>query len=77
MWARCASQRRKNHVDPAGLMEGRREGGRKGGRGVCADVERLELPMFLTEMDGGGSVDLRMWEEQRKLEGSHDGQPGV
>lgn len=54
-------ERRKNHVDPSGLLEGR---GVRLGDGECLKL-RSQAANVLTEMDGEGSVDLRLWEEQR------------
>lgn len=64
--ARCAREIRKNHVDPAGVL-----------KGGCVGMLRPQAANVLTEMDREGSVHLRMWEEQRKQVGGHDGQPGA
>lgn len=62
----------KNHVNSAGSL--------LGGAGV-RDDERLEprpqAANVLTEIDGEGSGDLRMWEEQREPEADCDGHPGA
>lgn len=62
---RFARDGRKNHVDPAGSPAG----------GACAG--RPQAANVLTGIDGEGSVDLRVWEEQRKPVGGHHGQLGA